>query len=134
MAVTTVGTTIAIGDGGGTEVFTTIAGAKDFSGPSGSVSVIDVTALNDTAKQKMVGMEDEGQFSFNLNWNAADVQHALLRTNFAAQTQTNFKITLSDTTVITFAAFITGFDHSGAVDGVYEASITLEITGAITIA
>jgi len=65
---------------------------------------------------------------------AADVQHALLRTNFAAQTQTNFKITLSDTTVITFASFITGFDHSGAVDGVYEASITLEITGAITIA
>ena len=39
----------------------------DFSGPGGQAAVIDVTNLNSTAKEKLVGLRDEGQLSLSLN-------------------------------------------------------------------
>jgi len=132
MAVATKGTTIQIDDGTGT--FNTITGAKDFTGPSGSISIMDTTALEDTTKQKLAGLSDEGQFSFNINWNSADTQHILLRTNFIGEISSNFKLNLSNSGVVTFSGYVSGFDHGASVDDVYTAAITIEITGAVTIA
>ena len=114
--------------------YTTIPEVKSFSGPGGSASVIDVTDLSSTAKEKKMGLSDEGQLSFTINFNPDDTSHDALRTRRAARTLTSFQLVFTDgspATTWTFFAYITGLSISGAVDGVIEANVTLEITGAI---
>lgn len=115
--------------------YTTIPEVKSFSGPGGSAAVIDVTDLSSVAKEKRMGLADEGQLSFTLNFNPDETTHDALRTRRAARTLTAFQIVFTDSspgTTWSFFAYITGLSISGAVDGVIEANVTLEITGAIT--
>ena len=129
------GMELKIGNGASPEVFTAIAEIKTFSGPSGSATVIDVTDLSSAAKEKRMGLADEGQLSFTINYIPSNTQHALLRTQRASREETNFKLVFTDdspSTTWSFSAFVTGFAVSGAVDAVVEANVTLEITGAIT--
>ena len=129
------GMLLQIGSGSPTVTYTTIKEIKTFSGPGGSATVIDVTDLSSTAKEKRLGLADEGQLSFTINYIPKDTQHTLLRTNRDARTLTPFKLVFTDgspKSTWSFNAFIQGFAVSGAVDGVVEANITLEITGSIT--
>lgn len=129
------GTLIKIGDGASPEVFNTIPEVKTFTGPGGAASVIDVTDLSSLAKEKRMGLADEGQLSFVINYIPDNTYHAALRAARASREETNFKMVFTDaspSTTWSFAAFVTGFAVSGAVDGVIEANVTLEITGAIT--
>lgn len=129
------GMLIKIGNGASPEVFTTISEIKTFSGPTGSAAVIDVTDLSSTAKEKRMGLADEGQLSFTINYIPDNTQHTLLRTRRASRVETNFKMVFTDdspSTTWSFSAFVTGFAVSGAVDNVVEANVTLEITGSIT--
>lgn len=128
------GMLLKIGNGASPEVFTSIAEIKTFSGPGGSAAVIDVTDLSSLAKEKRMGLADEGQLSFTINYIPNNTQHALLRAQRASREETNFKLVFTDdspATTWSFSAFVTGFAVSGAVDGVVEANVTLEITGAI---
>lgn len=117
-----------------TEAFTAIPEIKTFSGPGGSATVIDVTDLSSAAKEKRMGLADEGQLQFTINYIPANAQHAGLRADRASRVLRNFQMEFTDTpkTVWNFAAYVTGFAVSGAVDGVVEANVTLEISGAIT--
>lgn len=129
------GVVLQIGDSGSPQVFNSIPEIKTFSGPGGSAAVIDVTDLSSAAKEKRMGLADEGQLSFTINYIAKNTYHAALRTARANRSQTNFKLVFTDDspkTTWSFAAFVTGFTVSGSVDGVVEANVTLEITGAIT--
>jgi predicted secreted protein len=126
---------IKIGNGASPEVFSTISEIKTFSGPTGSAAVIDVTDLSSTAKEKRMGLADEGQLSFTINYIPDNTQHTLLRTRRASRDETDFKMVFTDdspSTTWSFSAFVTGFAVSGAVDNVVEANVTLEITGSIT--
>ena len=129
------GMLIQIGNGASPQVFTTISEIKTFSGPTGSAAVIDVTDLSSTAKEKRMGLADEGQLSFTINYIPDNTQHTLLRTRRASRDETDFKMVFTDdspSTTWSFSAFVTGFAVSGAVDNVVEANVTLEITGSIT--
>lgn len=114
--------------------FDTIPEVKSFTGPGGSATVIDVTDLQSVAKEKRMGLPDEGQLSLTINYIPDNAVHMGLRADRAARTSVDFRIYFTDTlgTVWDFSAFVTGFSVSGAVDGVVEATVTLEITGAIT--
>jgi predicted secreted protein len=115
--------------------FTTIPEVKSFTGPGGSAAVIDVTDLSSTAKEKRMGLQDEGQLSFTMNYLPDNSTHDYLRAIRAARTINPFQLIFTDESPATtwaFNAFVTGFSVSGAVDGVVEANVTLEITGAIT--
>jgi predicted secreted protein len=133
-AIETQGMQLQIGDGATPEVFTKISEIKNFSGPGGSASVINVASLDSTAQEKRMGLVDEGQLQFTINYVPADPQHAALRAARASREQANFRLIFTDTgaTQWDFAAFVTGFSVSGGVDAVVEAQVTLEITGAIT--
>lgn len=129
------GMLIKIGNGASPEVFSTISEIKTFSGPTGSAAVIDVTDLSSSAKEKRMGLADEGQLSFTINYIPDNTQHTLLRTRRASRDETDFKMVFTDdspSTTWSFSAFVTGFAVSGAVDNVVEANVTLEITGSIT--
>lgn len=127
------GTVLKIGNGASPETFATISEIKNFTGPGGSAAVIDVTDLSSLAKEKRMGLADEGQLSFVINYIPSDTEHAALRAARASRAETNFQILFTDTGTTTwdFSGFVTNFSVSGSVDGVIEANVTIEITGAI---
>ena len=103
-AITAQGITIARF---GTTTFETIPNVVSFQGPGGQASVIDVTNLASTAKEKRVGLRDEGQLSLSLHFNPDDTVHQGLRTDRANRTRRQFKITFTDTTPAATRACVT---------------------------
>ena len=134
-ATSTTGVTIARGDGGTpTEVFTTIGEVIHFQGPGGNAKIIDVTSLDSTTIEKLAGLPDEGQLTLECNLVPADVAQKGLRTDRAARTKRNFKITLTDAapTVLTFSAYVLNFSVTGQSNDKLTVSVTLEISGPVT--
>lgn len=129
-AVKSQGTKLEIKTTGTTYV--EVKGFKDFSGlGGGSAAVIDTTDLGSTAKEKAMGLPDEGQVSVNMVFLPKDPGQLAMRQARGTQAATGFRITLSDTTKYEFNAFVLTFERNGGVDDVINAAATLEITGAV---
>lgn len=113
--------------------YTAIGEVVDFSGPGGQAAVIDVTHLGSTRKEKLMGLPDEGQFTFNLNLDPADSGQLAAKASRNAQTELGYKLSLTDTgtTVLTWNAYCLAFNIAGGVDKQVTAFITLEITGGV---
>ena len=133
-AINAQGVALQRGNGGAPEIFNTVGEITNFDGPGGSASVIDVTTLQSVAKEKRMGLQDEGQFTFQMNLDPSDVQQAGLRADRAGRVLRNFRLVLTDVanTTLAFSAFVLEFKINGAVDLVVKASVTLEISGAVT--
>ncbi len=130
------GTTVSI-EG---HLFTAIGEITGFSGPSGNAVVIDVTNLNSTAKEKKIGIRDEGNLNINLNFNSsADQYQIALKDDRANRDKRTFDIKLNDTSTVAasqpsalyFDGYVTGFSLSGGVDNVVKGVVTIELTSAI---
>jgi predicted secreted protein len=132
-AIKAQGTLLQLGSGSPLE-YDTIAEINSFNGPGGSVSVIDVTDLSSSAKEKIAGMNDNGQLSFECNFLPGDTEHTALRTAKEAGATIKVKIIFTDEneTEWTFDAIVTGFAVQGAIDAVVKASVTLEVSGSIS--
>jgi len=111
-----------------------IGEVKDFSGPGGGAAVIDVTHLQSTAKEKLIGLRDEGQLTMSVNFNATDVGQIALKSDRATRTKRKALIKFNDaaTNCAVFDAYCLLYQVTGAVDDSIAASITLEIDGAVT--
>lgn len=133
-ALETQGVRLQRGDGGSPEVFGDIGEVVSFRGPGGSARVIDVTHLMSTAKEKRMGLPDEGQFTFDVNYVPSDPGQVGLRNDRINRTQRNFQIRLTDAgpTIGSFAGFVLEFSISGGVDDKINGSVTIEITGPVT--
>lgn len=135
------GTLLKIGDGGGTEVFTTIAEVKDISGPELSLNVADVTNHSSTGgwKEKLGTILDGGTVKFDVNFIPTAATQGVssgLLLDLGNRTKRNFKIVFPDgsNTTWTVSALVVAFTPASPVDGAMTASITLDITGQPTIA
>jgi predicted secreted protein len=134
-AIEAQGTQLLVQTGASPDNYERICEIKTFTGPGGSASVIDVTNLCSTAKEKRMGLADEGQLSFTINYVPTDTSHMALRSYRESREKVAFRIVFNDGSPGTqwdFEAFVLGFAVSGAVDAVIEANVTLEITGSIT--
>lgn len=133
-ALTSQGLTVGVGNGASPEVFTTISEVKGVDGPGGQAAEIDVTDLSSTAKEFVLGLQDEGDLTLDMNYIPADTQHAQLRSDRAAGTARNYRMSFTDSPVTTwtFSARVKGFSIGNSVDGVTGLTTTLRITGAIT--
>jgi hypothetical protein len=107
-----------------------------FQGPGGAANVIDVTTLESTAKEKRMGLPDEGQFQIDFNCVFGDVGQKYLRDKRVALAKVEFEIIFTDATptIASFAGFVLEFSISGAVDDKVAGSATIEITGPVTYA
>ena len=77
------GAELLIGDAATTEVFTLTPGVVGIpSFPKADPAVIEVTALDSTAVEKITGLVDTGQFSFTIN-----VRRKATGTGYLAQQQ-----------------------------------------------
>ena len=132
------GTLLKIGDGGGTEVFTTIAEVKDISGPSISVETIEVTNHDSSGARKefIVSLIEMGEVSFDLNFYAGTTQgfSGGLYNDMINRTLRNFQLVIPTSPAKTgaFAAFIISWKLSAPVGDVLSVAATLKITGAVT--
>lgn len=126
---------IKVKRGSGSPVsYTDIPEIISFNGPGGAGQVIDITNLDSAAIEKMMGLPDEGQLSFDINYVPDNAVHAALRSDRNAQSLVPIKMVFTDggSTEWTFNAYVTGFTVQGGVNNVLRATVTLEITGAIT--
>lgn len=110
-----------------------------FNGPSGSASVIDITHLGSTAKEKMIGLRDEGQVSLDIIYDTgATALHTALKDDRASRTKRIFDIQLTDNGAVSsqpsafyFSGYVTGLSLTGAVDDAVKGSVTLDISSAV---
>jgi hypothetical protein len=133
------GTKVQRGDGGGSEVFTTIGEVLSFSGPGEATEEIDVTSFDSTSKEFISnGLPDGGEVTFEVNFVGPDAQQQGLRTDLREGTLRNFKIILNDHTVspttFSFAAVVKGLEGPSAGQGEqYKMSITLKVSGQAAV-
>lgn len=136
MAHESQGVTLARGDGADPEVFTPVAEIISISGPSGSASVIDTSHLGSTFVEKLMGLPDEGQITFECNFVGGDTAQEGLRTDRTSRTLRNFKITLTDdpATTLSFSAYVLSLPLNIAVNDKITQSVTLEVSGQVVFA
>ena len=106
----------------------------DFSGPGGQANVIDVTHLASTAKEKLMGIRDEGQVTLTVNHAPADDGQLLLIADRAARTKKKCVIKFSDTATnqAIFEGYCLGYSIAGGVDDKVTANVVIECAGAVT--
>lgn len=133
------GTLLKIGDGGGSEVFTTIGEVLSFTGVGEEVGEIDVTSQDSTGREYISdALPDTPEMSFEVNFVGSNAQQQQLRTDLRAGTLRNFQYVLNDhavtKTTCAFSAIVKGFDGPsfGAPGEVYKSNITLRRSGLST--
>lgn len=112
--------------------WTQIANIKSFSGMDGTAAVIDVSNLQSTAKEKLMGLQDEGGFSVELDLDPADAGQVAVLASRTAQSKKQYRLTLPSLNTATFQAFAKKVSAAGGVDASIKRSVDLEITGAVT--
>jgi len=136
-AIPTQGIKVLVGDGAEPEIFTEIAEVSGFDGPSTSANEIEVTTLASTAKEFIAGLSDNGELSLTVNAVPSDAQQVQIRADLTAGTKRNYQIDFNDGdltgTLYTFEAFVKDFPFSASADDKLTGTITLRITGPITI-
>lgn len=134
------GTTFKIGDGGGTEVFTTIAEVVGISGPSLKLDTIDVTNMDSAGwREKIPTLKDAGEVQLDMNFlpaNSTQNYSAGLLRDYNNRTLRNFKVVFSNTgaTAWVLPGYVTSFDPGATVDGKLSARVGITLSGAPTLA
>lgn len=133
-ALSAQGTKISINTGTAqTPTLTQVTNVSDISGFDGKAAQIDTTNLSSTAKERMLGLQDWGSVTLATDINLKEASHAALLAAKKAGVPQSFTVELSDTSTITFNAFVSTFPISAKVDQVYKGNIVLDITGDITV-
>lgn len=130
------GTLFKRGDGASPEVFTTIPEINSVTGPSGTTEQIDVSHMQSTAREYILGLPDFGEFTLEMNWLVNNAVQEGLRSDFINRTTRNFKLEdhgVSPEEVWTIVGLVTGFSLNFPADDRATASVTIKISGTPTI-
>jgi len=112
--------------------WTKIANVKTFSAFDGSAADVDVTNLDSTAKEFLIGLRDMGQVTLELDLDTTDAGQLALLSKQGSQALAQFKFTLPNNAVATFNAYVKKVGASGAVDQPLKRAVDLRVTGAVT--
>lgn len=131
------GTHLQIGDGADPETFTTIAHVKgDIPFPKITSDVQEVTDHDSPGhtKQFIATLIDPGQLKFTVNWLASEPTHKTLVTKAQSREMTNWKVVMVDQAASewAFTGFVMGFEAKGPDNNVYEADVTIQVSGNST--
>lgn len=104
-----------------------------FNGPTGAANQIDVSHLQSTAREFIMGLMDEGEISFSCNFTNGANQ-VKLRSQRAKRELSNIALGFTDPSSLLIAAkcYVTGFAISGGVDDKVGLDVTVKLTGPVT--
>lgn len=128
------GTLLKIGDGGGSESFTTIPEVMRISGPSIRFDLLDVTS-HDTAgnfREFIPGLADGDKISANINWRPSNTIHKQIRVDSYARTNRNFKLVFPDTSdnTVLCSTYIETVQPKADIGTPMLADLSMKVTGA----
>lgn len=133
-AIESQGFSFEINNGGSPSGFTEVSEVTNFSGFDGQASEIDVTHLQSTAKEFLMGLQDFGSFQIDVNYISDDPGQVAMRAAKASRVIQQFRATFSDNSTATFSGYVLSNPVSGQVDGKVDSSFTVRITGAVVFA
>jgi hypothetical protein len=114
-------------------IFVPVKNVKSYSGFDGAATSLDTTDLNSTAKENVLGLQDWGSFSIDVNIDYADPGQAAMLASKRASTKKNYQLTLPSGDIATFLASVTSFPIAGGTDALLTATIAMQISGDVTI-
>lgn len=133
------GTLFKKGDGGGPEVFTTIAEVKNISGPGMTRETFDLTTHSSTgaAREFGVGLIDNGEVTLDMNFvptNATQDHSTGVIKDFTDGTKRNFQLVFPSSPARTaaFAGYFTNVEPGANVEDLLALSVTVKVTGPVT--
>jgi hypothetical protein len=133
IALNATGTLIKIGDGGGSEVFTTIPEVMRVNLPDVKTDLNDVTSHDSSGgfREFLPGLKDGDQVVAEMNWKPSNLIHKQIRVDAYAATRRNFKTILPDSAdhVCAYQAYITGYPGQANVGEPLKNTMTLKVTG-----
>lgn len=111
-----------------------VKGLLDFNGIGGGApAVIDTTDLDSDAKEKAIGLSDEGSPKLSFNLIETDAGQIGLLAARGTRALTSFQLVLANNKQRAFDAYVKTFEVGGGVDKVLSLSVDLEISGPITV-
>lgn len=111
------------------QTMVTVSEVNNVSGFDGQASEIDTTNLRSTAKEYLIGLQDFGNVSLEL-FLVSDTGQSRLRALKASASAGTFAITLSDSTVAAFQAYVKSFTFDlGGPDDTVKGNVSLRVTG-----
>jgi predicted secreted protein len=134
-----VGSQFKTGDGATPEVFTAVAEVKDIVPPQMERDSYEVThhGSSDGYREYIPGWRDGTDAEFLLNWlpnNTTQDETTGLLSQFNDDELHNFQIVLPDSiATLAFAGFITAFNPETPLENGADLSITIKISGKVTV-
>ena len=134
------GTLLQMGDGGGPEVFTTVAQVMDIEGPEFSTDTEETTNQSSPGgfEEFIATIKRSGELTFDVNFDPSDATHNATTGLIAAyqnRTKKNWRLLMpvSPAKRWDFAGIVTGMGQSNPVAGILRSSVTIKISGQPTL-
>lgn len=141
LAISAFGTLVKIGDGAGSETFTTIAELKKIAGPTITATTIDVTVHNSGTpwKRFISGLIDGGELTLDINFvpqNGTQDYTSGLLSDLVNRNKRNFQLVLPDGAATTWLipGIVTAFNMNADPAMALDATIKIKVNGAPTLA
>ena len=97
------------------------------------ISAVESTNLAATTKTFLPGIISPGTISCDFLSDGGNSGQDLIKSTVTARTAIGFSIASADSSTFSGSAIITGYDYKAAVDGIITGSVTLQVTGTLTI-
>lgn len=115
--------------------WTPISNLITFKGFDGQANEIDTTNMSSVAKEFMLGIQDYGHFTFDVNKDFTDAGQVACDAAKRAGTQKSFKLVLPNGKSATFSGYVKNSPLDGAVDQVLKVTgVSIRITGDVVYA
>ena len=114
--------------------YTEINGLLGFNGPNPTDEWVDTTDHQSTAVEGFTtGIIDNGELSFDVNWEEDDATHIFLLTELEAGTTREYQIAYTDggSSLDTFDGYVLSISRGHPVRNKVTASIVIRIDGAV---
>lgn len=134
-AIESQGVKLAYSDGGSPSSFTNVGNITSISDLGGGAPPVnDVSNLDSTFREKLMGLPDEGQITVAFNPDPDSAPHIALRTARKNRTRLEFRVTLTDTgpAIAAFYGYVMTFRQDIAVGQPVRGSMTIEIDGEVS--
>jgi len=119
----------------GGSAWATIAGVKDFTGPSATRETYDTTDFDSIGGYRTFigGLRDGGEVTFTFNFDATG--YSALKADYESDDLVYYQVILPDatTTTLRFQGLITGIPLNIPLDDIVTCDITIKISGAVDV-